>query len=151
MPHISDSRVSAVTWPWRPASTPAASPHASLAATWLPPVVGCAVAAFVYLNFHRVLPAIVIASVAMTVLVCALFFPKAHGRIQDVFRRLGVLLGTLLAWLLLTPIFYLGMTAGRLILLIRGIDLMQLGMKPENQTYWQERSARKPGHFEKLY
>ena len=151
MTDISVSRVSAVTWPWRPASTPAPPTHRSLPGEWLPPLIGGVVAAVVYLKFHRVLPAILIASIAAAVLVCALFFPRAHGRIQAAFRKLGILLGTVLAWLLLTPFFYLGMTAGRLALLIRGIDLMQRGIHAGGRTYWQDRSARKPGHFEKLY
>ncbi|MFO1523897.1 MAG: hypothetical protein U1G05_18080 [Kiritimatiellia bacterium] len=143
--------VSDLTWPWRQESAGSHSNRPSAAGIFLPPVIGYAVAAVFYFRLHRPLPAVIVAAITTVILALAFLAPAAHARVQRFFARLGHLIGQALAWLLLTPFFYLVMVPGRVLLSFKGRDLMQRAFLPRSETYWQDRLPRSSSHFTREY
>lgn len=141
--------VSNLTWPWRDLPENgirgAEKPHP--APVLLPAIVGYVVAAALFLHFKRETAAVLVASINTLILLLAVAAPSAHGRVHGFFLKMGGWIGRTLAWLLLTPFFYLVMATGRLILLVRGIDPMQRALQPRRESYWLDRTPRHHRHF----
>ncbi|MFO1490989.1 MAG: hypothetical protein U1F87_08790 [Kiritimatiellia bacterium] len=137
--------VSSLTWPWRQEAAGSQPATPSALETYLPPVIGYAVAALFFFRLHRPLAAGIVASVTTVIFALAFLAPAAHARIQRGFARLGHVIGQALAWILLTPFFYLVMVPGRLVLFFKGRDLMQREFLPRMRAYWQDRLPGRPG------
>lgn len=151
--HNMNKTVSDLTWPWRdlPENGTRGAPKPHPAPILLPALIGYAVAAALFIYLQRGTAAILVASINTLILLLAVAAPSLHGRFHGFFLKLGRGTGQALAWLLLTPFFYLVMGAGRLILILRGIDPMHRGFQPRRESYWLDRTPRHNRHFSRQY
>jgi len=124
-----------VVWDWRQGQ--AAAPR-RLLLRMLILCVGLAVAALAWWLRHAAAAAVV-ASLAVAIFLLSLILPKLYARLEAALLYLSHLVGLVLGWLFLTPIFYLCFTAGRLIHLLLRNDPMQRRLSPEAASYWQDK------------
>jgi len=87
----------------------------------------------------HLIPAAVLAGIALVVLVSGFLVPRVFAVIERFGRWLGHVVGTALTWILLVPMFYLVFVPGRLILKLRGIDPMCRQFPTDAPTYWVSR------------
>ncbi len=97
-----------------------------------------AVGAF-FLYRHRPVAAVILFGIGALLLVSGLFIPVLFFRIERIGQAVGRVVGLVLTWIILLPMFYLVFVPGRLILMIRGIDPMCRKFPTDAPTYWVPR------------
>ena len=101
-------------------------------------LVPIAMGAF-FLNRHRPVAAVILFGIGTLLLVSGLFIPALFFRIERFGQAVGRVVGLVLTWIILLPMFYLVFVPGRLILMMRGIDPMCRKFPTDAQTYWVPR------------
>jgi hypothetical protein len=96
------------------------------------------VAYVLYRHGHRVGP-VLVCGIATGIAVCGLFLPRAFAAIERFFLRFAAVVGVVLTWLLLVPVFLLFFTPARLILAWRGKDPLHRRCPTDQPTYWTDR------------
>jgi hypothetical protein len=103
---------------------------------------GLCVAALAFFVFQRPILAMVIASVSSFVFLLALVSPLgAHAMLDGLFARLAKLVGTVLSFVLLGPVFYLFITPFGLLARRGQSDTLKRQLDPESDSYWEARDA----------
>ena len=106
---------------------------------------------FVFVLKHVWLGAIIY-TLSGLILVGGLFIPSLDKLFQQVGLFMGKAAGTLLAYVLLIPFFYLCFLPGRLILLWMGKDPMCRQMSSDEKTYWLAKAPSEDRQrYRKLY
>lgn len=103
---------------------------------------GLGVAALAFFVFERPVLATVIASISSFIFLLALVSPLgAHAMVDGLFARLAKLVGTVLSFVLLGPVFYLFITPFGLLARRGQRDTLKRQLDPKSDSYWQERDA----------
>ncbi|MFK8002116.1 MAG: hypothetical protein AB8H86_21155 [Polyangiales bacterium] len=103
---------------------------------------GLGVAALAFFVFARPVLATIIASVSSFIFLLALVSPLgAHAFVDGLFARLAKLVGAVLSYALLGPVFYLFITPFGLLARRGERDTLKRRLDPERESYWQERDA----------
>jgi len=133
----SASTVSEVVWPWR---TPRSGFHRpSPAHVLLMSCIPYAVALLVYFLTdweHRGVIATIATTVGTVQLILGLILPKAYVKVEWALFQVVHLVGFLLTWLLLVPLYLTFFLIAHLGLKLRGKDLMHRKPDPDAETYW---------------
>jgi hypothetical protein len=109
-------------------------------------LVGAVIATLVFLVWGRRTMAIVILSLGLANLAVALVSPlRASAAIQLFLLRVGVVLGTLVSWLLLFPIFALFFVPFGLAFRRGRRDSLERWAEPPEASYWRARDAARRG------
>jgi hypothetical protein len=136
----SSESVTDVVWPWR---SPAASFHRpAILRVVLMCCIPFAVAAIVYTQTsykHRELIAMVATTAGSLQLLLGLFLPKAYVKVEGALFLIVHLVGFLLSWLLLVPLYLTFFVIAHLGLRLQGKDLMHRKPDPKAETYWISR------------
>ncbi len=140
-----NQRVLTTVWPWKE-KVRADDTTASGRPRWVRGVIQFLIMltiGFVLYRFvgHQVMGQVVW-GLAIVVLSCALFIPKAFEGIESFGRKLGLWVGIGLSYLLLVPFFYMVFVPGRLILWILGKDPMQRGFPTDETSCWSPRKTK---------
>lgn len=105
-------------------------------------VFGLGVAALAFFVFDRFVLAIVIASVSTLVFLLALISPLGgHALLDGLFARLAKVVGGVLSYVLLGPVFYLFITPFGLLARRGQRDSLKRQLDPESDSYWEDREA----------
>ena len=99
-------------------------------------LVAFAIAALIAFKFQRVVFAGIVAGIGLFMLLCGLFFPRLHQRIERVINKIAFGLGQGLTWLLLVPFFFICFLPGRILLILTKRDPMKRAWDPSAPTYW---------------
>ena len=119
--------------------------------TCIAPLLACALAASGYWRWRSPLTLGVFLC-ATALLGLALFAPRTFAPIQAVLERLGRLIATAFAWIILGLVFLLVFVPGRLFLLILHRDPIQRRPEPARATYWEPLApADDPDRFKQQY
>ncbi len=89
---------------------------------------------------HRI-AAIVVWSLAGLVLVLGFAAPKAFGAVERFMQAFGRIVGAVLTWVLLVPVFVLIFAPAGVILRLRGKDPMHRRMRDASLSYWIPRRS----------
>lgn len=146
--------VSEVVWPWR---TPAPAFHSPAPARVI--LMSCipyAVAAWLFFMTrweHRHLIATVATTAGTIQLFLGLFLPKAYVKVEGALLLVVQLVGFLLTWILLVPLYYSFFLLARIGLALRRKDLLHRVPDPSVPGYWVERDpVRDPDvHYRRQY
>jgi hypothetical protein len=154
-----NAQASSVAWSWRDRATGLEAARAREAASnrtkgLIGGVIGLAVAALLYLVFHKVRTAEVIAAVAVLIALIALASPLgAYKTLSRWLDRFAHAVGSAVTWVLMTVLFYLVFLPGGLFL--RRKLAITLGADKRLSTYWiatEERErARAPESYRKQF
>lgn len=147
--------VSQVVWQWQKptgdASAKAVGKDRTLLKAGAQVLVMVAVASLLGFRFgHRIAP-ILLLGLAAYVLVTALFVRRAYAAFE---RGVGMFargVGVALTWLLLVPFFYLAFVPGRLVLMLRGKDLMNRKFPSNEPSYWVDWVECDSAHYRKQF
>ena len=105
-------------------------------------VFGLGVAALAYFVFERPILAAVIASISSLVFVLAIVSPLGgHAVVDGLFARLAKLVGAVLSYVLLAPVFYLFITPFGLLARRGRRDTLKRQFDAQSDSYWQPRDA----------
>ncbi len=129
---------------WRDPPQPSAK-RVRIRATiqWL---VGLGIGALLYFVFHRPVLAIVACCIASFVFLLGVFSPLgAHAAVDRVFVGLGRVVGSVLTWLLLAPVFYLFLTPFGLLRRRGARDTLQRSFDASRKSYWTPREGEDRG------
>ncbi|OQA27009.1 MAG: hypothetical protein BWY59_01195 [Verrucomicrobia bacterium ADurb.Bin345] len=99
---------------------------------------------------HRIAP-VLLGCLAAYVVVTALFVRRAYAAFE---RGVGLIargVGVALTWILLVPFFYLAFVPGRLVLMMRGKDLMTRKFPSDEPTYWVNWWECDSAHYRKQF
>ena len=119
--------------------------------TCIPPLLACALAASGYWRWRSPLT-LGMFLLATALLGLAVFAPRTFAPIQSVLERLGRLIATAFAWLVLGLVFLLVFIPGRLFLLVLRRDPIRRRPEPARATYWEPLSpAGDPNRFNQQY
>ncbi len=94
---------------------------------------------------HRPIAAAAAGALGVLGLALAIASPLgAYAALERAVATLGRLIGTLLTWLLLAPVFYLFFTPFGLLFRRGRRDPMKRALEPDAKTYWQRRDDDRP-------
>jgi len=93
--------------------------------------------------FHKPVWALLVALFAAVIMISGLWIPSLFLRIDRFGKALGEVVATALAWLILTPFFYIVCGLSRLYLRLRRIDPLERAFPTAQTSYWK---AYKPSH-----
>jgi hypothetical protein len=82
--------------------------------------------------------ALAVLGLALLVLGSGLFLPPVYHLLEKFEILLAEGITRLILWTVMMPFYYLVFTTGRLVLLLRRLDPLQLKHNPEAVTYWRE-------------
>ena len=99
-------------------------------------LVAFAIAALIAFKFQRVIFAGIVAGIGLFMLLCGIFFPRLHQRIERVINKIAFALGQGLTWLLLAPFYFICFLPGRILLLLAKRDPMKRAWVSSAPTYW---------------
>lgn len=144
--------VSAAIWPWRTRRQEEAAAVTSSCRrrAVIQAAVMALAAGVVSLRFRHA--AVVVFCIALAVLAAGLFLPRAFLVFERMMHALGRVVGTVMAWLLLAPLFFLVFAPAGLIGALRGKDPLCRTFPPEKDSSWRpcrETDAR--NHYRKQY
>ena len=98
------------------------------------------ISVLLYFHYHREMMASVPAGIAVFLLGCIVFCPQWLTTIEKGLNRFASVVGTVIAWILLVPFFYIVFGVLRLILLITRKDPMLRSYDRVASTYWTDRN-----------
>lgn len=113
--------------------------------------VGYGIASFLYFFKDHTVVALLIFCISTGIAICALFIPPAHEAIQKFFWRLGNLVGRILTYILLFPLFYLFFVPASFLRNLRGKDPLQLKHDSNKQTYWESRDKEELHQYRRQF
>ena len=123
-----------------PAPSKANAVRKGAAIRWL---VGLTIAAALMWGFERPWFALVVMIVASLFFALALVSPfGAHAAVERVLAKLAGAVGTVMSWLLLSPVFYLFMTPFGLIARRGKRDSLERTLEPSRESYWRARDEQ---------
>ncbi len=135
------AEAAAVIWRWRKERDDRPARAARARKTALVRFIVAALAGGAFFYFGRVTVASIAWSVGSLTLLLALASPLgAYAAVDRLVARLGALIGTILTWLLLAPVFYLFFTPFGLLFRRGSRDPMRRGFEPSAATYWKRRN-----------
>lgn len=138
--------VTAVVWPWRNAAAepqPGDQPAKSTSHRrgWIQWGVMLIVAAIFYFGFHHLILPVFLLTLSTVLLIGLLFVPAIPAGFDRFGQWLAVFVGQALNIILLVPFYLIVFGAGRLILLLRGKDILGRRYDPSATTYWAPHQA----------
>ena len=96
--------------------------------------------------------AVVIFSIASTMLALALFMPPAFRAVERGFLWLAHWVGRGMTWLVLVPFYFLTFTVGRIFILVTKRDPLNRECPSGETTYWQKRrKVDNPKHYQRWH
>jgi len=141
------AEAAAVIWQWRAERDERPARAARARKTALVRFVVAALAGGAFFYFGRVTVASIAWSVGSLTLLLALASPLgAYAAIDRWVARLGALIGTILTWLLLAPVFYLFFTPFGLLFRRGSRDPMRRSFDRSVPTYWKRRDDSSSKH-----
>jgi hypothetical protein len=133
------NRVSSVVWTWQqPPAGIGADRAATRRAAVVQVIVMWIVALLLFLFVSRGMASVVV-GVSIVVLAAGLWIPPLFYAIRKVALKLGVVVGVLMTWLLLTPFFYLAFFPARIILFLKKRDPLARTFPSPKETMWVSR------------
>jgi len=105
-------------------------------------LITAAIAVVLFALLKHTVPAVIVGTISVVVLISGLFFPSFFIRIEKLGKVLGTWMGIGVTWLLLVPLFYLVFFPGRLILLLMKKDPLDRKFPSPAKTCWSEKKAR---------
>ena len=99
-----------------------------------------ALLAILFLRAGRGVMAAILGATVVVTLGSGLLFPALYRTLDRWRRKLGTAVATGLTWVLLTLLFLLVFTPGRLVLRLRRADPMRRAFPTSNATYWVNRT-----------
>lgn len=100
----------------------------------------------------RPLAASVAACLAAALLVLALAAPALHARVEAALQHFGLIVASVVTWLLLTPVWWLCFVPGRLVFQLSGKDPLQRTRQPGQPSYWIARQPpSKSDHWQRQF
>lgn len=134
------AEAAAVIWQWRAEKDDRAARSAKARKTALVRFLVAALAGGAFFYFDRVTVASIAWSAGSLTLLLALVSPLgAYAAVDRAVARLGALIGTILTWLLLAPVFYLFFTPFGLLFRRGSRDPMRRSFDTSATTYWKRR------------
>jgi len=104
--------------------------------------ITAAIAVLLFAVLKHTVPAIIVGTISVIVLISGLFFPSVFLKIEKFGKLLGTWVGTGITWLLLVPLFYIVFALGRLILVITKKDPLDRKFPSLAKTCWTEKKPR---------
>ena len=102
--------------------------------------VALSIALVLFFLLKKPVMAGIVTGISTVVLICGLFIPTAFLAIEKFGLKLGEWVAAGMTWLLLVPFFYICFVPGRLIMILRGKDPLNLRLSAKVSTYWVPRS-----------
>ena len=100
------------------------------------------IAILLYSVLKHIVPAIIVGSLSIVILISGLFFKSIFLMIEKFGKSLGKWVGIGITWLLLVPLFYLVFFPGRLILGLMKKDPLDRKFPSPSKTCWSEKKAK---------
>lgn len=153
MAELDRKEIAVAIWPWREKSASAKEAAAvpKRQRVLLEALVMGGVAGLLIL-MRKFWVAAVVGALAVFVLVAGLLVPRLYFDFKKAGNQLGRAVGIGLSWLLLIPVFYLGFTAGRLLLILARKDPLARRFPTREHTYWTPRKPIVgPEHYMRQY
>ena len=104
--------------------------------------ITAAIAVLLFAVLKHTVPAIIVGTISVIILISGLFFPSVFLKIEKFGKLLGTWVGTGITWLLLVPLFYIVFALGRLILVITKKDPLDRKFPSLAKTCWTEKKPR---------
>lgn len=115
-------------------------------------LVAMIAASALWLYFERPMLAAIALGIALLTLTLALASPGgAYVALSRGVDRVGALVGAVLTWVLLTPVFFLFFVPFGLLLRRGARDRLRRRFERERASYWTKRAADRPGSLERPY
>lgn len=128
--------VSAAIWPWASSVEGAeALPGRPWAKLLISTVVGSGMATFALVRGHGTAASVIYCIVGVVV-GSGLVYPPLYRRIERVFSRFALWVGTALTWILLVPFFFLVFPVGRVCLALKRRDPLNRACPTDEDSYW---------------
>jgi hypothetical protein len=86
-------------------------------------------------------PGMLALCLCVIVFVGGMWVPALYRGVKCSFEFLASVLGTVMAWLLFPPVFYVCFTLARIVRLIKGVDTLGRKFPTDKKTYWVEWKA----------
>ena len=103
-----------------------------------------AVIAGVFVLLGRERMAVVVASIALLLVLLAAVAPRAYRAIDRFFLRAGAIVGRVLAYVLLAPVFFFVITPLRLVMRTGSRARWKSSGDPRGSTHWKTRDRKAP-------
>ena len=149
------SSVSSVVWPWREREAAKAIPRKTgpkVPAVLLQAAVMGAIGAGLYGWLEHRTMGIVVWSFASIILLSGLFYPPVFAAIERFGKAFGQLVGAILTWGLLGPIYFLCFFPAHLALKLKGKDPLHRRLHTDEPTYWTPRKpVTDPAQYRKQF
>lgn len=135
------SRVAETVWPWRDAADPdkKESPAKRRIRAVIEACVAYTVALVLAFYFDKREMAIVVVAIASIGLIGGLFIPPLYAGFKWFFMLIAKFIVTAFTWVLLSLVFYICFTCGRISSLAKRKDPLQRKFDPEQKSYWSKR------------
>ncbi len=146
MDKIVNKNVSDVVWPWRDAAAVLDAQKVPLARVLVQFCLVSAVASLLFFGWSHRIAGGGLYGIALVLLVSGLFVPPVFFILEKTVLRLTKALATGLSWLLLTLLYLLLFTPGRLCFRLAGKNAMARGFQRDVPSYWIEHD-KKEKHY----
>lgn len=143
-------KVMETVWPWRScrgeavmADSPVLRRRAVREAIVLLALGTFAIFAVVFLDAPSRLAslAIILVCVSVFVFVSGMWFQSVYSMVKRLGDVMALVLGTIVAWSMLVPFYYIVFTLGRLFMVVTGKDSLNRKFPTDIKTYWEEWKA----------
>jgi hypothetical protein len=142
----------AAIWAWRDRDAGERARLAKLRRSGVIRAVVAGIAAGVLFALDRPIVASIAVGIGTLTLVLALASPGgAYAALSRVVDRLGALIGALLTWVLLTPVFFLFFVPFGMLMRRGARDRLRRRFERERASYWTKRAPDRPGSLERPY
>lgn len=132
--------VSEAIWPWRAADKPDQHPPNAWTRALIQAMVISIVAGIFFYKGHM-LPAVILWVLAALIFAGSILWPKGYWKLDHWGRRFGKAVGILLAWMLLTPFYYLCLWPCAMIAKKRLAHDFSRNFSPDTSSYWIHRKS----------
>jgi len=142
----------AAIWVWRDRESDERARLAKLRRGGVIRAVVAGLAAGVLFAIERPIVASIAVGIGTLTLVLALASPRgAYAALSRGVDRVGALIGALLTWVLLTPVFFLFFVPFGLLMRRGARDRLRRRFERERASYWTKRAPDRPGSLERPY
>jgi hypothetical protein len=142
----------AAIWVWRDRESDERARLAKLRRGGVIRAVVAGLAAGVLFAIERPIVASVAIGIGTLTLLLALASPGgAYAALSRGVDRVGALIGALLTWVLLTPVFFLFFVPFGLLMRRGARDRLRRRFERERASYWTKRAPDRPGSLERPY
>lgn len=142
----------AAIWQWRDRESAAHARIAKLRRSGMLRALVAAIAAAVLYAFERPVIASIAIGLGSLTLVLALVSPGgAYAALERGVDRVGALIGAILTWVLLTPVFFLFFVPFGMLMRRGARDRLRRRFERDRATYWKARAPEDAGSLERPY